>query len=45
MLGQSVASNSPSADGQRYVLTDGFWVGSSPHGRIYLPIVVVDSRP
>lgn len=44
-LGQSVASNAPSFDGQRYSLTDGFWQAGSGDMSVYLPIVVAGSGP
>jgi hypothetical protein len=39
-LGQPVASNTPSTDGERYSLTDGFWQVSTVKRAIYLPIVI-----
>jgi hypothetical protein len=38
-LGQGVASDAPSTDGDRYALTDGFWQTHQTKTTIYLPLV------
>jgi hypothetical protein len=42
-LGQGVASSTPSTDGGRFSLTDGFWQIGSSETKIYLPLVSSNS--
>lgn len=39
-VGQSIASHSPSKDGPRYSLTDGFWQAGSTERTIYMPVII-----
>jgi hypothetical protein len=42
-LGQGIASSTPSTDGDRFSLTDGFWQIGSTETMIYLPFVSSNS--
>jgi hypothetical protein len=37
--GQGVASSTPSTDGDRFSLTDGFWQVGSTETKVYLPLI------